>query len=303
MPRPGDAVRRAAPRVRAEVHDRDAAAGSKPRPERRRRDVEARASHASKEERGDDGVGRWLSANRGRPRVRHVEMGAEPVSDEPLPGPVQRVSVGVRCVQLALLGEQRGEEPDAGGGFEDASRQRLGVEPARDDVQLRLPRGVVDRAALERAAPQEPVVGKGMDGGCRRSPGRRWVVDRLRIRASRGDRRRARAPRGDRRAQPPAQEGVRARLAETRGAQQRPAFQVARRARLPRDPAPQAVERRAEARRPDAVRRHPAQPTFAQLSGGDIPSNASGSTSSASTSMPSTTRGPGREKYADPSTA
>ena len=238
---------------------------------------------------------------------------------QPVARAIERGAVGVRGVELALVGDQRREEPDARGRLLDPAGERLVVEPARDDVELGLPRRVVEGAARELAAAQEPVVGEGRrrrcrqrrrarrgggPGGCRlcrrRRPSRRSrrspVVDRRRRRARR---RRARLDRG---AQPDAQERVRARLAEAGRAQLRPALEVVRR-RASSRACRTTGSRRWRGTATRAWTAGTRQSTRAQVSGGDMPSNAAGSISSASTSMPSMTRGPGRENSPDPSTA
>ena len=67
------------------------------------------------------------------------------MGEQPVARAIERGAVGVGRVELALVGDQRREEPDARGRLLDPPRQRLAVEPAGDDVELGLPGRVVQR--------------------------------------------------------------------------------------------------------------------------------------------------------------
>ena len=160
MVRPGDAGRRAAGRVRAEVDDgqrgrrrggapgASAAAGSRPAPRTRpSRNAATTASNTGL--RGPParahGSATWRWARRRcATRRSRATSSAVPSGSEAWSSP-----------RSARSGEKK---PDAGGRLEDPAGERLRVEPARDHVELRRPGRVVDGAALERAATQEPVV-------------------------------------------------------------------------------------------------------------------------------------------------
>ena len=170
------------------------------------------------------------------------------------------------------------------------------VEPATGHVELGVPGGVVDRPALVAPAAEIPVVVLGRP--------RLVVGEQARIRIERHGG--GRAGRGsvvgwsDRRTafcqrlpQPPAEEAVVASLADAIGTELRPAFEIVRPAAGVRGPAPQTVERGAE-RHGLSVATY--GPTGVQDPNGAISTNASGSKISASSSMPSMTRGPGRLK-------
>ena len=106
-------------------------------------------------------VGAGLAGSRRHdPRVGDVEVGAQAVGEQPVARAIERRAVGVRDVELALARDQRREEPDARARLLDPAGQRLVVEPAGDDVELGLPGRVVEGAARELAAAQEPVVGE-----------------------------------------------------------------------------------------------------------------------------------------------
>ena len=104
-----------------------------------------------------------------------------------------------------------------------------------------------------------------------------------------------RRPLGQRLAQAEAKEPVVAGLADAVRAELRPALQVVRRSDRVGRAAPQARERREE-------RQGQPTGTGVQPPGGAMSTNPAGSMISARSSIPSMTRGPGREKYAEPST-
>ena len=162
----------------------------------------------------------------------------------------------------------------------------------------------MDRAALVPAAAQVPVVVLGRAGlvvgehlgvavGVRRGP---RVGARHRPRqGTRGGSRRlplCGPAFGQRLVQPEPQEPVVAGLADAVGTELRPALEVVRAAARVGGPAPQAVEGRAE--RHGVAR--PYGPTGVHDPSGAMSTNASGSKISASSSIPSMTRGPGRLK-------
>ena len=97
---------------------------------------------------------------------------------------------------------------------------------------------------------------------------------------------------GQRLAQPETQEAVVTGLADAVRTELRPALEVVRAAARMRGPAPQAIERRAKRHRLAS----PYGPTGVHEPSGAMSTNASGSKISASSSMPSMTRGPGRLK-------
>src|SRR5207247_10568165 len=112
--------------------------------------------------------------------------------------------------------------------------------------------------------------------------------------------------RGKRRPQPEPEERVVAGLAEAVRTQLGVALEIVRRADRPCSAAPETRKggARAALDRPATARRsRHRQSIGVQPVAGDRSRNASGSKISASISMPSTTRGPGREKYDEPSRA
>ena len=280
--------------------------------------VEARAADAAQQERGEDGVRPGLArSGRHDPRVRDVEVCAQAMGEQPVARAIERGAVGVGRVELALVGDQRREEADARGRLLDPPRERLAVEPAGDDVELGLPGRVVQRAARELAAAHEPVVREGRRrrrgqrrgaarggaagrGGCREVIGRRrgrggrrsgggrgWSMERppgcSTDRPPRAPRSRIAAGRGGTGSSPPCRGRSSTAAPSPRG---RPGRGSSTACRTTGSRTWRGTGTRA---RTTSSR----QPMRAHVSGGDMPSKAAGSISSASTSMPSTTRGPG----------
>ena len=306
------------PAGRDELDRGQPAAGPEAGAERRRGHVEAGAPDPA--ERGTRRDARRRRARRAAPdgpRVGDVEVGPQAVRDEPVARAVERGAVRVRGVQLALVREQGREEPDARRRLVDPAGQRPSPSSQRVTTSSSaVPGRVVDGAALERAAAQEPVVGerRGRRRRQRRGPtgelcgaragvvpppvGRRGsaVAARRRGVGRRGDRRRrARASSAAR--SRPRRNGFVPALPRQVGAQLRPALEVVRRRAWSRA-CRTTGSRRSVAERHGGRRRRAVSRCAPSVSGGDMPSNAAGSMSSARTSMPSMTRGPGREKSA-----
>ena len=215
--------------------------------------------------------------------------------------------------QLALRGEERRPPAGARGELDDLAADRQAVEPAAGGVELRVPGRVVDRAARVAAAAQVPVVvlgGAGLVVGDHRRRRRSDARAGRRVGGRRGRRSPARwragsrppphgaasrrAALGQRLAQPEPQELVVAGPAEAVRAEPGPALEVVGRRVRPargRTTGSRSVARNGTADRGPSrsVERRPA-------AGGAISTNASGSKISASISIPSMTRGPGREK-------
>ncbi len=279
--------------------------------------VEAGAGDVAQPEAGEHGVHRAVGLG---PRVTDVEVGAESMRDQTFACAIERRRRRVVERELALRGEQWRPPAGPGGELDDVAVDRQVVEPATRDVELGVPGGIVDGPARIAAAAQVPVVvfgcprlvvgehlGVDVSRGGRRRRGRHDGRGRRRGCGrrdghSRGDRRcgsaSARgAPLGQRLVQPEAEEPVVARLADAIGAELRPAFEIVGTAADVGGPAPQAVEGRAK--------RHDRTygPTGVQEPSGAMSTNAPGSKISASSSIPSITLGPGRLKYADPSSA
>ena len=229
--------------------------------------------------------------------------------DEPFARAIERRRRGVVQRELALRGEERRPPAGPGGQFDDLARDGERIEPATGDVELGVPGRVVDGTAFVSATAEIPVVvfGRarlvigehlGVDVGVR---GGRGGASQRRDqgRAGRGaasvrpgppSRPPARSPLGQRLAQSEPQEPVLAGLADALGAELRPALEVIGPAADMARPAPQAFERRPKRHRPTYG------PTGVHDPIGAMSTNASGSKISASSSMPSKTRGPGRLK-------
>ncbi len=238
------------------------------------------------------------------PRVADMEVGAKSVGDEALARAFEWSGGRVVDRQLALRREERRPPTSSSGELDDLAADRQAIEPRSCTVELRVPGRVVDRPAGVAAAAQVPIVvfaGPGLvvgdhlrvdvdvrGGGAGRRAGlAEWRRRDLRLGAARG------RPGRQRIAQPEPEERVVACPAEAVRAEPRPALQVIGRARRPLRPAPQAIERRR--RTPDGSG-HLRHSSGVQLPGGDVSMKVSGSKISASVSMPSRTRGPGREK-------
>ena len=322
----GIAVGRAAGRVGQQLDRRQPAAGPEAGEQRRRGGVEARAADAAQQERGEDARPRRArpvaAARPTGPRRGGARAGGGRRSRSRARSSAAPSGSDAWSSPLSAISGEKNPMPAAGSSIRP--RERLAVEPAGDDVELGLPGRVVQGAALELAAAQEPVVREGRRrrrgqrrgaarggaagrGGCRpvsaatrrrrrrRSAGRSMDAagGSTAGRRARLDRATA-AGRGGTGSCPPCRGRSSTAAPSPRG---RPAPRV-----VQRRAAPQAVEAwRGTATR--AGRRHRVSRCGPTCPGGDMPSNAAGSISSASTSMPSMTRGPGRENSPDPSTA
>ena len=111
--------------------------------------------HVAQPEPGEERVDRPVRLG---PRVAHVQVRPQAMRDQALPRPIERGRCPVVERQLALVGEQRRPPAGAGGELDDLAVDRQGVQPAPGRIELGVPGGVVDGAALVSAAAQVPVV-------------------------------------------------------------------------------------------------------------------------------------------------
>ena len=148
-------VRRARLRIEARVDEGERPAGLEPAPDDRQELGEPIARDVAEPEPGEHGVDLSIGF---RPGVTDMEMGAETVGHEPLPGPVERRARRVIERQLALAGQQRRPPAGPGGQLDDLAVDRQGVEPAPGCIELGVPGRVVDRPARVAAAAEVPVV-------------------------------------------------------------------------------------------------------------------------------------------------
>ena len=275
----------------------NSAARLEPAPDDRQEGVQSIARDVAQPEAGEHGVDGPVRLG---PRVATVEVGTEPVGDEPLARALERGRRGVVQRELALRGQERRPPAGAGGQLDDLAADRQAVEPAPGGVQLRVPGGVVDRAARVPPAAQVPVVvlgrprlvvgehlGIGVGGRSRRRP----AGGPCRHGSTAGADPRAAAPRSvsasrsRKRRKPlspalPTQVGQScAHPSRSSGPRQACAFPHHRQSKVARYGIAPATARPASRSRAARPRRTPA-----------------GSKISASSSMPSITRGPGRLK-------
>ena len=113
------------------------------------------ARHVAQPEPGEERVDRPVRLG---PRVADVQVRPQAMRDQALACPIERGRRAVVERQLALVGEERRPPAGAGRELHDLAVDRQGVQPAPGRIELGVPGGVVDGAALVPAATQVPVV-------------------------------------------------------------------------------------------------------------------------------------------------